>query len=68
LNYKIPGKNDFKRVEPDRPIIPKKRPQSVSFEVSSPTGFTDELILDIMMRPQKIELMDVEVRCRMARP
>ncbi|MEN6438528.1 MAG: hypothetical protein ABFD97_08090 [Syntrophobacter sp.] len=68
LFYKVPYRKGIQSVSPKTArILPGEGFTEVSFELSSPTGFVDEFAFLPVTQPQKIDVVDLEVRCRMSR-
>lgn len=69
LYYKIPGQLNFSPAAvQNQSIITANQQVDVTFELVSPTGFTDDLMFVPVTKQQQIYLRDLEVRCLLQSP
>ncbi len=63
--FKAPGQLQFEQSSSQMlPLLPRGEPQLITFRLESAVGFQDELRLDPVNKPQDLDLLEFEVRCR----
>ncbi|MHC1727994.1 MAG: hypothetical protein AB9866_18660 [Syntrophobacteraceae bacterium] len=70
LFYRFPGQAAFSEENSQRVRLNAANGERVqiSFQISNPNGLVDQLRFDPVIRAQRFDVMEMEIRCRGARP
>ncbi|MEO8122263.1 MAG: hypothetical protein ABI606_23440, partial [Rhodoferax sp.] len=66
MYYRTRGNTNFSEQESLSLEIAADKPQRLSFQLSSLTGFEDALRLDPVIKAQSFKVLELEVRCRLS--